>query len=299
MRKTLIVAVLATALATAGLGTWSPATAGTGSSMLSNPDFDDVATGRSDVKRCAPMTDRSFVGTVTGADGLFPNVTVGFDVKDKKGRNIDIADGCAKYGYSAIVQLNHYIGFEGAPAGTEQFNKGTKYIPVTSKGLVTNRFELRNLPANADNVWIESYTRSYTGSPCGLTCAGEVDNRKYGNFNRRAVKLSKGSIDLVLPMTPEYGGVTGKIRLKVVSKSGRPVALKKIYAWSMLKKDGSQQFQGWGMGGHLGNGVWEVPALAPGQKYVLWLYAPNGSVIARKKWVPVKTGSTTKITVKI
>jgi hypothetical protein len=299
--RTLFTSGLVAMIAAAGvvaLGS-SPASAGgTGSSTLSNPSLGDTASGRSDIPRCSPMTTRSFTGTITGADGLYPDVTIGFDVKDKQGRNVDIADGCRKYGYSAIVQLNHYIDGQGAAPGTMQYNTATKYIPRTSQGLVSDTFTLENLPADADNVWIETYSRAYTGSPCGRRCAGVLDNSKYGQINRRAVKLSTGHITLTLPLTPAFGGRTGQLDLRLVGAHSAGVTIDKVYAWSMAP-DGKFKNQGWGIGRPSADRrSATVPALGGGQKYVSWVYLSNGQmkIIKYKKVNSLKT-TIVKVTV--
>jgi hypothetical protein len=293
MRKLFTSGLVAMIAATSAIALGpSPASAGgTGSSTLSNPSLGDTAAGRSDIARCSPMTSRTFTGTITGADGLYPDVTIGFDVKDSQGHNVDISDGCRKYGYSAIVQLNHYIDGQGAAPGTEMFNTPTKYIPRTSQGAVTNTFTLENLPADADNVWIETYSRAYTGSPCGRKCAGALDNSKYGQINRRAVKLSTGHVALTLPVTPAYGGRTGSLDLRLVGAGSAGVTISKVYAWSMAK-DGKYIDQGWGIGRPATNRKSAtVPALGGGQKYVSWVYLSNGQmkIIKYKKVNPRRT----------
>jgi len=263
---------------------------------LGNPDFGPVASGDPAAPaRCAPVTDRVFTGTVTGADGLLPNVTIGFDMKDAAGNPISLVDGCDPHGeYSTVVQLNHWVSERGAPAGTEMTDwQGHDGGPVTAT------FQLRGLPANAASTWIETYTRRATGEPCNRNwpCAGAVDVRKYGMVNRRAYPLDGRSVDLVLPLTPAYGGSTGTLAVSVVDGSGAAVpagTVQESYAWSMATPDGVVPSQGWGISVPDGPGHFTVPSLAGDQDYVTWVYTTRGIYVVMHIKVPARgTGGVT------
>lgn len=249
-----VTALAATAAAAAALvAAAGPAGA---ANRLSGATLSGAAGGR-----CAPMTTRKIAGTLLGKDGLGLNATIGFDLTDGSGREIDATTGCAASGYGAILQLNHYVGAHGAPVGSEMTSaKGEDEGPVDPS------FGLFNIPANVKQVFVETYTRGYTGSPCGLGCAGTVDVSKYGFVNRMFLPVGAASkLKLVADTTKPYGGDTGSIQVYV--PSGGRVSM---HAWSMSVK-GNVTDEGWGAGVQSRSNphLWTIPALSPGQEYTI------------------------------
>jgi hypothetical protein len=257
------------------LGAAAPA-AGYGWGGRDNPDWNGTATGVA-AGRCSPMTNRSLAGTLVGDDGLGLNATIGFNMIDDKGRNIDLATGCPVYGYGTIVQLNHYVGDQGQRLGSTQHD-----ARGAARGPVTAGWRLDHLPASARVVWIETYTRSYTGSPCGMRCAGTAGVRKYGWVNRRQVPVTAGPVHLVAPRTAAFGGSTGTIEARLVDRAGRvqdPVGCAapaitrrcvQVHTWSMNSPEGAR-IQGWGAGTRFAPGRWRFAGLAPAQRYKIRL----------------------------
>lgn len=235
--------------------------------------------------RCAPATDRTFTGTILGADGLGANVTLGFDMQDANGHTIDLATGCAAKGYSTIVQVNHDVGFAGAPVGST-----TTPSSFAATNVVTDTYTIKGIPANITGTWIETYVRSADGSPCGWNCGGPLNTTKYGEVNRRDVPISTGGTNITLPLTTQYGGKTGTIHVVARNGKGKLVPMTQVHAWSMLPVDGSRSDQGWGNGRAISTGVVDVPDLASGQDYVV--HATVGGKTFDIKHIPVTTGHT-------
>ncbi|MDQ2849113.1 MAG: hypothetical protein M3Y77_22920 [Actinomycetota bacterium] len=237
--------------------------------------MDNTATGVNSAHRCAGWTNRSMVGTLKGADGLAINATIGFDMKDAQNRTIDLATGCLASGYSTIVQLNHYTSATGARIGSP-----AKDVKGAARGTVSASWALSHLPANVTNVWIETYPRAYTGSPCGMSCAGTSNTGKYGRTNRRQVKISPAvtTVNLVAAMTPKYGGTTGNIQATLVnahggganypSCAGVAKSCAQVYTWSTSIPEGAK-LEGWGGAGKISTTTWEMDSLASGTSYVV------------------------------
>ncbi|MGZ4494181.1 MAG: hypothetical protein ACXVWU_05735 [Nocardioides sp.] len=235
---------------------------------------------------CASRTSRSISGVVYGVDNRDVNVSIGFDVESTTGQIINVSDGCAKTGgYSAPVQeKNHYVKGEGQARGSRMYDVNGVY-----KGVTTRTWSLNNLPSNAKSVWIEVYSRSYTGSPC-TTCMGAVDTHKYGFSTRRQVPVGSTGVMVRLPINCNFaGGGNGVITGSVKTRAGTAVKPDRVYGWSSAP-DSNYSVLGWGSAA-LGTGSYRLAALAPNQKYTLWLYR-NG-VVYKKTGVPVsKCGST-------
>ncbi|MGI8417547.1 MAG: hypothetical protein ACR2P2_15380 [Nakamurella sp.] len=240
-----------------------------------NPDWNNTATGVNNAHRCAGWTNRTFSGSLVGQDGLAVNATIGFNLRDAHGNNIDLATGCAVSGYGAIVQLNHYISWSGAKIGSVQRDsKGA------AQGAVSANWVLSHLPANVTNIWIETYVRSYTGSPCGMRCAGTGNVTKYGRTNRREVKIAfpQAVVHLTAPTTPAYGGQTGSIMVRLVNRLNQPMnyntcngttvtrSCVQVNAWSTYTPEGHVT-EGWGSGGKVAAATWKVLSLASNQGY--------------------------------
>ncbi len=273
-----------------------------------NPDWNNTSVGVS-TGRCTAMTNRSLVGTLKGDDGWGVNATIGFDIKDSQGRQIDMATGCLTTGYSAIVQLNHYVGYLGAKIGQMQHDtKGH------NEGAVSPNWSLSHLPANADTVWVETYIREYTGSPCGMRCAGDGNRGKYGDTNRRAVKLGSGTttMNLIAPSTPKFGGTDGNIRITFLNHLNKPFyaghqcgQVSKIcismHAWSQNNPEGAK-VQGWGSGSIISPaGIWQINSLAGNQPYKILVDFYDGSGNKYKQdvaYASVSNGKTTMLSMK-
>lgn len=255
-----------------------------------NPQWGNTADGSTPIaNRCAGVTTRKFVGDLAGQDGLGVNATIGFNLVNSAGQLIDLGGCLAPGGYSAIVQLNHYVGFAGQRFGTAQVDaKGV------SHGRVGPEWAIYHLPANAVAVWIESYTRSYNGSPCGMSCAGDPNSTKYGWVNRRVVPIST-YVHLTAPTTPAYHGTTGQIQIKLIGANGQPVDeascsstqssnCVQLYTWSTNYPEG-KIVQGWGAAARVDVGQYRFTALASGlasgQPYVIWIdyYGANGAFL--------------------
>ncbi len=197
---------------------------------------------------CASRTGNYIWGYVYGADNRDVNVSVGFDVQDRNGRGINVDPrysdyGCAKNGnhggYSIYpVELNHYVSDQGAPAGSLMRN-GQRTTRVWS---------LTDLPGNAYRVWIEVYSRGYTGSPC-LTCMNPVSTVKYGFANKHYVPQGTKGLAIELPMRcGTYGGNAGYISGTVRTRAGSPYTLQHVYAWTTSSFNALPTIQGWGSG---------------------------------------------------
>ena len=238
---------------------------------------------------CAGITGRYISGTVIGQDNRDVNVSIGFDVLDvnKKPINADrstLGDyGCPKNGnhggYSVYPkELNHFVTFEGVPANTLQSN-GTRTVRT---------WRLSDLPSNARYVWIEVYSRGYTGSPC-TTCMNPGNVTKYGYANRQLIPVGTGTATgsapnqpLVLPLTCKYGGKTGTISGNVKTLAGAAYSLKNVYAWTMNPYNIGPYPQGWGSATIFSGGNYKVHALASGQKYRMWAITTTGKTIIVK-----------------
>jgi hypothetical protein len=295
-RSSRVLAVLAGVLVFGAL-----ASAGPASAFQNNPANGPGASadGVDPASRCSPATTRTITGTLTGADGMFVNATLGFDLTDGQGHTFDLGTGCKANGYSTILQLNHGIGGEGAPAGTAITE------PDGSAGTVSSSFTIRDIPADVVNAWIEVYPRTQEGNPyptCGWSCAGPVDTHKYGGLNRREVPIDGTVLHLTEPLTPAFGGTSGGLRITVVNGSAPYTAPVRAYAWSMLTPEGSQPDQGWGFGsasGPAGN-VWTFPSLGSGQDYRSRFYLdPNGAQFVEVQHVHVDPGVWTSYTLDV
>lgn len=246
----------------------------------SNPTGGNTATGFADGPRCAPLTSRSLRGVVLGSDGRAVNATIGFDVLDSARRKIDVGTGCPSGGaYGAIVQLNHWVGAQGAAVGSRMVDDRGR-----DRGVVDGHFAVLRLPANAAHVYIEVWTRGYVGGACGLSCAGPVDTSRYGFVNRR--ELVPGPATTSLHLTAPLRSQTGDILLTL----NRPAT--EVLAFSQIP-DGSMRLQGWGVGVPVpgsGGRAFRVPALAAGQPYVVQV---DGGPITRD--VAVRARATTRL----
>ncbi len=231
---------------------------------------------------CAARTSRSLSGTVYGQDGRDVNASVGFDVLDAAGRPIHTdpgrADyGCAKAGGYSVPQtyVNHFVGYQGAAPGTVM-KDGTR---------TTRAWRLGNLPANAATVWVEAYSRGYTGSPCkdskGNWCFNGTDVRKYGYANLIKIPVGAQGVRVVLPTTCAFGGTAGSITGRGVDAAGRPVTLKQVYAWSERSWNAAPGLHGWASHKPT-TATYALRSLAAGQTYVVWAYGPRGNRVVTK-----------------
>jgi hypothetical protein len=237
---------------------------------------------------CATKTTRAISGIISGGDNRDVNVSIGFDVQDAKGTFIKVADGCKKgAGYSAPQQeKNHYVGGEGALRNSRMHD-----AQGNDKGVTTHTWRLGSLPSNASSVWIEVYSRAYTGSPC-TTCFGAKDVHKYGYVMRRKVKVGSTGVNLRLPLTCSFpGGSTGIITGTVKNRAGQVLTPSRAMAWSVLP-DSNTTPMGWGSGS-LASGRYKVESLASAQKYSVWV-TYNG-VTQKRTGVPDNRCKTTPL----
>jgi len=232
--------------------------------------------------RCAAITTKKIAGTLTGKDGLGINATIGFDLIDGRGHEVDARTGCSASGYGALLQLNHYVGATGAAIGSPMTG-----AQGNDEGAVDTTFSINNIPANVKTVFVETYTRKYSGSPCGLTCAGPVDTSKYGFVNRMYLPVGKASkLNLVADTNKKYGGDTGTISVYVPSGGNASV-----HAWSMAIK-GNVNDEGWGIGMRTSNPhVYNITGLSPNQEYTMIVGG-----YAQKYHIKVNKNSVTKVT---
>jgi hypothetical protein len=242
---------------------------------------------------CASRTTNYIWGYVYGADNYDVNVSIGFDVQDRNGRDINVDPaysdyGCAKTsshgGYSIYPkEMNHYVTYAGVPQHTRMQN-----------GQYTTRvWSLNNLPSNAYRVWIEVYSRGYNGSPC-TTCMNPGNTTKYGYANKHYVPMGTKGLTIKLPMRcGGYGGNAGYISGSVRTSSGASYTLKRIYAWTTSSWNALPAIQGWGSGA-ISTGSYTLPAMASGQRYTIWAYRQDGSIV-KKFDVPVYACRTTTL----
>ncbi len=193
---------------------------------------------------CAPPTNHYVGGTAKGEDGLDANVQVSVAFVSSDGDGVGM-DGCPVKGYGATVKLNRTT-----PAA------GAKHSAKT-----TNTWRVDRLPANVVKIWVEAY-------PLGPE--GKVTNAKYGGSLRRRVPVNRGDIVVRLPVVCAAHGRTGSIAGSVVDKAGRAVAIDRAIAWSEAP-DSQQQILGWAVGTTRDTNKFDVPALAEGQRYSVWV----------------------------
>lgn len=273
-RSTAVLAVSAAAAAALVTG----AGAANAANTLGGSTLNAASSGR-----CAPATTRNIAGTLKGKDGLGLNATIGFDLLDSRGRHVDARTGCTASGYGALLQLNHYVSDLGAPIGSEMTSAQGQ-----DEGPVTASFSVNDIPSNVKTVFVETYTRKYTGSPCGLTCAGTTSNYKYGNVNRMFLPVAQTSnLNLIADTTKQFGGDTGTIQV-FVPTTGKV----SVHAWSMSIK-GNVSDEGWGTGTQSSSNkhIWTIPALSPNQEYTMIVGG-----YAQKYHIKVKKNATTKVT---
>lgn len=282
-----------------------PAASANASALDQNPNNGNAADGANPIgKRCAAMTGATLRGTLTGQDHLGINATIGLDMKDAQGRAIDLG-GCPTAAYTTVLQLNHYINGHGAKLGTVMHD-----VKGVAQGTVGNTWYVYHLPANAAVVWVETYPRHYTGSPCGMTCAGEGDTSKYGRTNRREVPVTQ-SINLWAPTVPIYGGTTGAIQVKILNSAGNGVNIAacnntvtrnciSAHAWSVATPEG-RITQGWATGTRNSTTTYKFAALAAPQKYVVWVDYANaaGAHKVVRTYIQVNQKATTYYSVNI
>ena len=238
---------------------------------------------------CAATTTKAISGIIAGADGRDVNVSIGFDVLDAQGRKISISDGCpTSAGYSAILERNHYVSGEGQPAGAIMYD-----AQGGTHGRSIHTWQLLNLPANAAKIWVEVYSRTYSGSPC-TTCYGPADVHKYGYSLRRWLAPGTTAIRLVLPLTCSYGGNAGTISAKTYDAAGRPITVDSAYAWS-LQADQNRTPYGWGSASK-SSGGFTISSLAGAADYTMWVTYKG--VLKKIPRVHVSACQTTPISVR-
>ncbi len=201
--------------------------------------------------RCAPTSSKYIGGTLVGQDNRDINAQIGLNVVDKYGKSIN-RYGCHGSGYTVSIWMNKGVSGDG--------------VVHTAATTRTWRY---TLPANAVAVWIEVWTRTNLPKSCAA-CDGPVDTHRYGFVNRRAIRVNTGNVKLIAPLHCGLGRVgTGSIQGTLRDKAGNRVTFHSIYAWSMLRPDGSKPLQGWGEA-HQRPGYYVIDALAGEQEYVVW-----------------------------
>lgn len=242
---------------------------------------------------CASNAHLSISGYVYGADNRDVNVSIGFEVQDRNGHDINVDPAYSDYGCGQTSQhggysiypkeLNHYVPYDGVPQHT--LMKNGQYT--------TRTWTLGNLPSNAYRVWIEVYSRGYTGSPC-TTCMNPGNVTKYGYANKHFVPVGTKGLTIKLPMRcGTYGGNAGYIGGTVRTSTGAAYTLKHVYAWTTLSWNQLPSLQAWGSGA-IASGSYQIKGLAPGQTYTVWAYRQDGSIVRRYK-VPVYACRTTTL----
>ena len=244
---------------------------------------------------CATDSHRSISGIIAGQDGRDVNVSIGFDVVDARHNAINAATGfsdygCAKNGnhggYSVPQkEYNHFVSGQGTAPGTR----------MKDGNLTTHTWTLGDLPSNAAGVWIEVYSRGYTGSPCryshGNYCFNNGDVSRYGFANRHYVPVNSRNVPLRLPLTCAAKGTTGVITGRTMDASGRATTYRSVFAWTELSYNQQPSLQGWGSA-VIHNGSYTIPALASGQKYVVWASTASGATLKRLDIVVKSCGAT-------
>lgn len=207
---------------------------------------------------CDPPA-KSISGTITGADGRYVDVMIGYDVIDAAGNKIDM--GYIKNGYSDIQRMNHCVATDGSATG------GT--CPGTGRA-ITKNFSLK-LPSNAVKVYIEVYPKApnatdwisvpgYTG-----VATGSTNLSTYGRTFRRAIPVNGAvsNVSIVLPkVCPLPGGTTGSLAGHISGFGAGSVT-----AWSMAA-DGTRSM-GFASGTINSAGNYRIDTLTAGQRYGL------------------------------
>lgn len=247
---------------------------------------------------CASVTTRSVTGTVTGQDGLDVNASIGFDVLNAANQHLDANPhsptyGCPRAGGYSIPQreLNHFVSGHGVAPGSRQAD-GSRTVRAVG---------IFSLPSNATQVWIEVYSRGYTGSPCrdaqGNYCFNYPDLSKYGDANRQKVPPGTHGLALRLPMTCGYHGTDGAITGRAYTSSGTPVTLSGVNAWTTALWNRAPALQGWGMADRISGNSFHIAALAAGQSYTVEATSTRGQTV-RRLFVPVSSCRSTPVTIR-
>ena len=159
---------------------------------------------------CAPLT-KTLAGTVTGGDGHYVNVMLGFDIQDA-GHNAIGQNGCGGvHGYGAIDHLNYCLSGHGSATSA---GVNVPAVPTCARTASTKNWSIQ-LPANAAYVYVEAYPKTTSSTPR----YGTTDYSHYGMSYRRAIPVSGAmtTTNLTMPticMTggPNMtGGITGRI----------------------------------------------------------------------------------------
>jgi len=271
-RRPALLLAAATLATAGGLLLASPAGA-----LPGNPGSGATASGVAGTGRCAPLTSRAISGTLRGQDGRYLGATIGLDALDARGRKIDLRTGCPSGGaYAAVVQLNHRVGGQGAVPGSAEAARGGN-----DGGSAGDAFAFQGLPANVTQVFLETYVRGFTGSPCGLSCANPTTTDRYGWVNRRFLRPGTTGLRLVAPLTPRYGGGTGQIVVHTSAAATQVLAF-------CDDRDGTRKMQGWAIATTGDRRTWTLPALAGNQHYVIDVVHGGSEAHKEGVYVPVR-----------
>lgn len=221
-------------------------------------------------------------GTVSGEDGDYVNVMLGFDLQNSAHQAIGL-NGCLNpSGYATYIHLNHCITAYGA---TTDAPTGASYGDCTTLRGTKNWSVV--LPGNAAYMYIEAYPKKESSA----AKYGTTDESKYGMSYRRAVSVRlAGSRALKLPVVCGQGGHTGNLTGHG-TLGGRAAAVTSVNAWSMATdSDRLSPILGMNTGQANLDGSYTVRNLVPGN---YTLIATVGGVTRQVYNVPVRSCGTT------
>ena len=138
-------------------------------------------------------------GTISGEDGDYVNVMLGFDLQNSAHQAIGL-NGCLNpSGYAMHPHLNYCVSAYGS---------NTANLAGAPAGCTLTKSWSVVLPGNAAYMYIEAYPKRASSGPA----IGVTDQSKYGMSYRRAVSVTEaGSRALKLPVVCGQGGHTGNL----------------------------------------------------------------------------------------
>jgi hypothetical protein len=220
-------------------------------------------------------------GTISGEDGDYVNVMLGFDLQNSAHQPIGL-NGCTNpAGYGATVHLNHCVTAYGSPtdAPTGKSYGDCATLRQTKTWSVV-------LPGNAAYMYIEAYPKKESSAPQ----FGTTDKSKYGMSYRRSVPVGlAGSRAMKLPVVCGQGGHTGTL-VGHGTVGGRSATVTSVNAWSMAA-DSDRLSPILGMNtGQVSGSAYTLDKLVPGN---YTLVATVGGVGKQLYNVPVRACATT------
>jgi hypothetical protein len=217
-------------------------------------------------------------GTISGEDGNYVNVMLGFDLQDSAHRTIGL-NGCLNpSGYAVHPHLNYCVSASGSPSAT---------IPGAPADCILTKAWSVVLPSNAAYMYIEAYPKQVSSS----VNIGITNQSHYGMSYRRAVPVMQpGSRAMKLPVVCGQGGHTGNLTGRG-TLGGRAAAVTHVNAWSMAAdSDRLSPILGMNTGQVNSDGSYTVNNLVPGN---YTLIATVGGVSKQVYNVPVRACATT------